>query len=275
MQRVFISRTHTFRYFQGYKCTLFSLPALLHSHAKSPSDTRTISSKGAMFAAGCEEELFMKASPFAPGSHPPLRRCCGLRGPGAPGPGAPSSGGESHAGCEGDARLNGIKWLRRRDCFLLRLIFIPGQFHQQHSASARLSPPLKPPTRDPFLWALVELVGSLMSHECGGATCQQSNAVNTESNTPPGSCIQAPWPCLRGAKGFTTTSPGLDSMANHLGPLRAPKKNTFFMSTHKLCLALFTPTASLSHLVMWPISHRLPRLTIQLKFSRIHSLLPT
>lgn len=49
-------------------------PLCAPSHPKSPNDTRTISSIGAMFAPGCAEGLFINASPFATGSHPPLRR---------------------------------------------------------------------------------------------------------------------------------------------------------------------------------------------------------
>lgn len=47
-------------------------------------------------------------------------------------------------------------------------------------------------------------------------------------------------------------------------PFRTPpssEENTFFMSTHKPYFCLFTKTKSLSHLAMWPVSPRFPRLT--------------
>ena len=114
----------------------------------------------------------------------------------------------------------------------------------------------------------------LMSHEYRGTTCLQSNAVNTESNAPPGITIHAPWLYLRGAKG--SPPPLLDwfQWPLHLGPLRAPKK------THFLCrpinfVWLYSREAakSLSHLAMWPISHTFPRLRNDRVFVCIHLFL--
>lgn len=97
----------------------------------------------------------------------------------------------------------------------------------------------------------------LMSHEYKGTTCLQSNAVNMERNTPPGISIHTSWLYFRGAKG--SPPPLLDWFQ---WPFRTPlssEENTFFMSTHKLCLGPFRGAQSLSRVAMWPISHRFPR----------------
>lgn len=100
----------------------------------------------------------------------------------------------------------------------------------------------------------------LMSHEYRGTTCLQSNAVNTESNAPPGITIHVPWLYLRGAKGSTTTSAGLVSMVCHLRPLRAQKKTHFLCRPINFVWLHSREPQSLSHRAMWPISHRFPRL---------------
>lgn len=108
-----------------------------------------------------------------------------------------------------------------------------------------------------------------MGHEYRGATCLQSNAANTESNAPPGISIHAP--------GLYFRVPRVHHHLSWTGfngrPFKAPpssEENTFFMSTHKLCLVPFSRPQSLSHLAAWPVSHRFPRLRSDFCLNRIY-----